>query len=132
MLSVNIIKIFTPKFLKFLINLTKEISVSFINKASVVSVGSMPLNKVPFHTCEMNYKYENTCKALMTILCFMFCRRNRPTVILPSSESFNTSLMRLKRELTLLSLRSTSYGPRAVMWGQRSVLLLPDLEELRL
>lgn len=48
-------------------------------------------------------------------------RRNKPTVISQSSERFSTSLMRLRRERTLLSLRWTSCGPRAATWGQRSV-----------
>ena len=51
----------------------------------------------------------------------LFYRRNKPTAILPSSARFNMTLMKLRRELTSLNLRSTSYVPRAVMWGQRFV-----------
>ena len=52
---------------------------------------------------------------------FLFYRKNRPTITLPSFVSFSMSLMKLKRELTSLKLRSTSYVQRVVMWGQRSV-----------
>lgn len=55
------------------------------------------------------------------IVLLMFYRRNRPTVISPSLENFNMSLMRRKKEQILLNLRSISYALRVVMWAQRLV-----------
>lgn len=49
------------------------------------------------------------------IVLLMFYRRNRPTVISPSLENFNMSLMRRKKEQILLNLRSISYALRVVM-----------------
>lgn len=56
-----------------------------------------------------------------TIVLLMFYRRNRPTVISPSLENFNMSLMRRKKEQILQNLRSTSYALRVVTWAQRLV-----------
>lgn len=51
--------------------------------------------------------------------CVHSCRKSRPTLIWASSVNCSTSSMKLKREPTLLNLRSTSCALKAVMLAPR-------------